>query len=131
MAINAVFYENTVPRGTGVLAIQDDEGATDLFVPLRSTSVAGAFHGPVGSLVVTQTFRFPATAMDRPIEALYRFPLPGDAAVTDVVATFGDETVAPASPGERPPSRSTTTRSRAEKRPCSSRASRRTSSPST
>jgi Ca-activated chloride channel family protein len=31
--------------------------------------------------------------MDRPIEAIYRFPLPGDAAVTGVVATFDDETV--------------------------------------
>ena len=93
MAINAVFYENTVPQGTGVLAIQGDEGETDLFVPLRSTSVAGSFHGPVGSLVVTQTFRFSATAMDHPIEAVYRFPLPGDAAVTGVVATFGDDTV--------------------------------------
>ena len=93
MAINAVFYENTVPQGTGVLAVQGDGGETDLFVPLRSTSVTGAFHGPVGSLVVTQAFRFSSEAMDRPIEAVYRFPLPGDAAVTGVVARFGDETV--------------------------------------
>ncbi|NLX49077.1 MAG: VWA domain-containing protein [Methanospirillum sp.] len=93
MAINAVFYENTVPQGTGVLAIRGDEGETDLFVPLRSTSVTGTFHGPVGSIVLTQTFRFARRAMDRPIEAVYRFPLPGDAAVTGVVATFGDETV--------------------------------------
>lgn len=93
MAINAVFYENTIPQGTGVLAIQGDEGETGLFIPLQSTSITGTFHGPVGSLILTQTFRFASKAMDHPIEAIYRFPLPGDAAVTDVVATFGDETV--------------------------------------
>lgn len=93
MAINAVFYENTIPQGTGVLAIQGDEGETGLFIPLQSTSITGAFHGPVGSIVLTQTFRFALKAMDHPIEAIYRFPLPGDAAVTAVVAAFGDETV--------------------------------------
>lgn len=93
MAINAVFYENTVPQGTGVLAIRGDEGETGLFVPLRATSIRGTFHGPVGSLTLTQTFRFAQEAMAHPIEAVYRFPLPGDAAVTEVVATFGGETV--------------------------------------
>ncbi|MBN1193826.1 MAG: VWA domain-containing protein [Methanomicrobiaceae archaeon] len=93
MAINALFYENSIPKGTGILEIPGDDGGSGLFIPLHATAITGTFHGPLGSLNLTQTFRFAGTALDRPVEAIYRFPLPGDAAVTSVVATFGDETV--------------------------------------
>jgi len=93
MAINAIFYENSIPKGTGFLEITSKEGPSGLFIPLHATGISGTFHGPVGSLTLTQTFRFPRAALDRPIEAIYRFPLPGDAAVTGVVATFGDERI--------------------------------------
>src|SRR5690606_4340735 len=93
MAINAIFYENSIPKGTGCLEITGREGPSGLFIPLHATGISGTFHGPVGSLTLTQTFRFPRVALDRPIEAIYRFPLPGDAAVTGVLATFGDERI--------------------------------------
>ncbi|OPZ44983.1 MAG: Vault protein inter-alpha-trypsin [Euryarchaeota archaeon ADurb.BinA087] len=93
MAINAIFYENCVPKGTGILEITGADGPSGLFIPLRATTINGTFHGPLGSLTLTQTFRFARQALDHPIEAIYRFPLPGDAAVTEVVAVFGDETI--------------------------------------
>jgi len=93
MAINAIFYENSIPKGTGCLEITGKEGPSGLFIPLHATGISGTFHGPVGSLTLTQTFRFARQAIDHPIEAIYRFPLPGDAAVTEVVAVFGDETI--------------------------------------
>jgi len=43
--------------------------------------------------VLSQTFRFSKDVISTPIEAVYRFPLPGDAAVSEVVVTFGDEVI--------------------------------------
>ena len=96
MTINALFYENKVPSGTGVLEIVSETPEADtsrLFVPLQRSDLSGTFHGPLGSLVLLQTFRFSRDAISSPIEAVYRFPLPGDAAVTEVVVTFGDEVI--------------------------------------
>ena len=98
MAINALFYENKIPYGTGVLEIVSEKPATDgenpgLFIPLRDSSLTGTFHGPLGSLTLSQTFRFSRFVIDKPIEAIYRFPLPGDAAVTEVVVIFGEEVI--------------------------------------
>ena len=94
--MNALFYENTIPSGTGVLEIVPEKsgtGVSRLFVPLQRSSLAGTFHGPLGSLVLSQVFRFSRDAISTPIEAIYRFPLPGDAAVSGVVVTFGDEVI--------------------------------------
>ena len=90
MAINALFYENSIPTGTGVLEILKDakkEGKvySDLFVPLQRSELKGTFHGPIGSLILSQTFLFSREFNSTPIEALYRFPLPGDAAVSEVL----------------------------------------------
>ena len=98
MAINALFYENKVPSGTGVLEIVSENipetgQASRLFVPLQKSDLTGTFHGPLGSLVLSQTFRFSKEVISTPIEAVYRFPLPGDAAVSGVLVTFGDEVV--------------------------------------
>ena len=96
MAINALFYENKVPSGTGVLeVVSATEGADKarLFVPLQKSGLTGTFHGPLGSLVLSQTFRFSKDVISTPIEAVYRFPLPGDAAVSEVVVMFGDEVI--------------------------------------
>lgn len=98
MAINALFYENKVPSGTGVLEIVSEktkETGRDsrLFVPLQKSTLTGTFHGPLGSLTLGQTFRFSHDVISTPIEAIYRFPLPGDAAVYEVVVTFGDEVI--------------------------------------
>jgi len=70
MAINAIFYENSIPKGTGCLEITGKEGPSGLFIPLHATGISGTFHGPVGSLTLTQTFRFARQAIDHPIEAI-------------------------------------------------------------
>lgn len=98
MAINALFYENKVPSGTGVLEIvaektKETNPGSRLFVPLQKSTLTGTFHGPLGSLTLGQTFRFSHEVISTPIEAIYRFPLPRDAAVSEVVVTFGDEVI--------------------------------------
>ncbi len=98
MAINALFYENKIPSGTGVLEIvsgktKETNPDSRLFIPLQKSKLTGTFHGPLGSLTLGQTFRFSHDVISTPIEAIYRFPLPGDAAVSEVVVTFGDEVI--------------------------------------
>ena len=46
--------------------------------------------GPLAALRLTQVFGYAAAQCDRVLEAVYRFPLPGDAAVTAVRVRFGD-----------------------------------------
>lgn len=86
---NTQTHYNTRPDGFPVLEIGLDEGM-GLFVPLRHTSLTGEVVGPLASLRLTQVFRFARTECDSVVEALYRFPLPGDAAVTAVCVRFGD-----------------------------------------
>jgi hypothetical protein len=66
---------------------------TEGFVPLRHTLLRGRICGPLASLTLTQTFGYTRMECDRVLEAVYRFPLPGDAAVTSVKVTFGDVVV--------------------------------------
>jgi Ca-activated chloride channel homolog len=61
-----------------------------VLVPLAHTSVDGEIHGNVAALSVTQRFSNP---FDHPIEAVYVFPLPHDAAVTDFLMTVGKRTI--------------------------------------
>jgi Ca-activated chloride channel family protein len=67
------------------------------FVPLKRSVLAGEITGPLASLRLTQVFGFgPDVERDGlmgPVEALYRFPLPGDAAVTGVLVRFGEVVV--------------------------------------
>ncbi len=88
---NDAIYANSRPDGIGVLEIVDSavERAAR-FVPLQRTAVQGTIIGPLADLRVIQTFCYPRTACDQVIEARYRFPLPGDAAVTGVTVRFGD-----------------------------------------
>ena len=58
------------------------------FVPLKRTDLSGTVNGPLATLALTQTFSLAADS-GTVIEALYRFPLPGDAAVTGVRVRFG------------------------------------------
>ena len=90
-------FENSRPDGFPVLEIVDG-GSGDrrsvepprLFVPLRRTDLIGEVAGPVAALTVRQKFGFSAAQVSQPIEAVYRFPLPGDAAVTGVRVRFGE-----------------------------------------
>ncbi|HEX3150636.1 MAG TPA: VIT and VWA domain-containing protein [Gemmataceae bacterium] len=88
---NSRAYFNSRPDGFGVLEIVD-ESAVDgprQFAPLARTDLTGEVTGPLASLRLTQTFRMTGPTAT-PIEVLYRFPLPGDAAVIGVRVRFGD-----------------------------------------
>ena len=85
-------YENARPDGFGVLEVvgDGDAGQARRFVPLRRTELRGEVAGPLAALRLTQVFGYVAAQCDRVLEAAYRFPLPGDAAVTAVRVRFGD-----------------------------------------
>ena len=84
-------FENSRPDGFPVLEIAESEGATErLFVPLKRTVLGGEVVGPLAQLRLVQTFGYTKSQFDKSVEALYRFPLPGDAAVTGVVVRFGE-----------------------------------------
>ena len=87
-------YENSRPGGIGVLEITNDSeiepGQPRRFVPLRRTELTGEIAGPLAALRLTQVFGYSREQSDKVLEALYRFPLPGDAAVTGIRVRFGE-----------------------------------------
>jgi len=91
---NRAAYENSRPDGVGVLEVREDgerrEDQPRLFVPLKRTELRGEIAGPLASLFLTQIYSYSREEMDEVLEAVYRFPLPGDAAVTGVKVTFGE-----------------------------------------
>src|SRR5262249_22531501 len=88
--LNPRTFHNSRPDGFSVLEIADDNPSTPRrFVPLKRTNLAGTVTGPLATLTLTQTFALPESS-DAVVEALYRFPLPGDAAVMGVRVRFGD-----------------------------------------
>src|SRR5262245_18309250 len=78
--------ENSRPDGVGVLEVVN---AARRFVPLKRTELKGEVLGPLAGLRLVQTYGFTPEQGDKVVEALYRFPLPGDAAVTTVRVRFG------------------------------------------
>lgn len=88
---NLAAYENTRPDGFPVLEALDGwEGDRRHFVPLKRSEVSGTVAGPLASLRLMQVFGYSSSECDKVLEAAYRFPLPGDAAVTSVHVRFGD-----------------------------------------
>ena len=90
--LNPKAFFNSRSDGFGVLEIADDtaeRNASRQFVPLKRTDLTGTVTGPLGTLSLAQTFSL-SEPRDAVIEALYRFPLPGDAAVLGVRVQFGD-----------------------------------------
>src|SRR4051794_34754222 len=94
---NPRLFENSRPDGFPVLEIVEGpprdgehQAQSPRFVPLKRTELAGEISGPVAAMVLTQRFGFSAQQAAQPIEAVYRFPLPGDAAVTGVRVSFGE-----------------------------------------
>lgn len=85
-------FENSRADGFSVLEVvpNAEQQAPRLFIPLRHTCLTGEVAGPLADLRLKQTFLYTAEECDRVLEALYRFPLPGDAAVTGVTVRFGD-----------------------------------------
>jgi Ca-activated chloride channel family protein len=93
--LNPRTYYNSRPDGFGVLEVADPDPRPNTprrFVPLARTDLTGTVTGPLATLTLTQTFALAADS-GAVIEALYRFPLPGDAAVTGVRVRFGDITI--------------------------------------
>lgn len=90
---NPAVYENSPPAGHGVLEVmppeRQPEPAARRFVPLRRTEVHGTLAGPLADLRLVQHFGYTRADSTATIEAVYRFPLPGDAAVTGVTVRFG------------------------------------------
>lgn len=92
---NDAIYANSRPDGIGVLevveaAAQQSAHSLPRFVPLQRTELHGTIVGPLADLRLIQTFCYSRTACDQVIEARYRFPLPGDAAVIGVTVRFGE-----------------------------------------
>ncbi|MHB1317183.1 MAG: VIT domain-containing protein, partial [Anaerolineae bacterium] len=90
---NPLAFANAAPAGVAVLeTIASDERLITRmpFVPLRRTTVNGRWEGPLAELTITHTYAYTRAQCDSVLEAVYRFPLPGDAAVRRVVVTFGD-----------------------------------------
>lgn len=59
-------------------------------IPLKHTDVRAGIIGPLVDVRVTQQFH---NTHSRPVEALYVFPLPEDAAVTELTLTIGERVV--------------------------------------
>ncbi|MCW3054155.1 MAG: Vault protein inter-alpha-trypsin [Chthonomonadales bacterium] len=86
-------FENSRPDGFSVLEVVSglpEEDGPRRFVPLKHTHLTGEIAGPLADLRLTQSFGYTAKECDKVLEAVYRFPLPGDAAVTGVTVRFGD-----------------------------------------
>ncbi|MCB9525579.1 MAG: VWA domain-containing protein [Myxococcales bacterium] len=73
------------PRGLGGLAALVQGAERPL--PLQAVRVRARILGGFAHTVVEQTF---ANPLDQPMEAVHRFPLPPDGAVTDLVLRCGD-----------------------------------------
>lgn len=76
--------------GSGALEIVDKRGAVQGACPLKHTDVRGAISGFLARVTVSQIFENPS---EKPIEAIYVFPLPDNAAVDDMTIQIGDRTV--------------------------------------
>src|SRR5262245_36164009 len=91
---NPTTFVNSRPDGIGVLEITGESGdqpnQPGLFVPLNRTELCGEITGPLASLRLTQIYGYSKEQCDKTLEAVYRFPLPGDAAVTCVRVSFGE-----------------------------------------
>jgi Ca-activated chloride channel family protein len=85
---NATAYENSRHDGIGVLEIVNHQerapSQARRFVPLKRTELRGEAVGPLASLQLTQVYGYAKQQCDQVLEVVYRFPLPGDAAVTGV-----------------------------------------------
>ena len=87
---NSSYVENAPEGGVAMLEVLGKEAQTMAFVPMRRVEISGEVIGPVAGMQVVHVFSYTKQQCSRVIEAAYRFPLPGDAAVTGVSVRFGD-----------------------------------------
>jgi Ca-activated chloride channel family protein len=76
--------------GTGGLHIVVDGRPVQMDFPLKHTKVRAEVSGPVSRVEVTQTFTNP---YQDTIEAVYVFPLPHEAAVSDMTMRLGERVI--------------------------------------
>lgn len=74
---------------TGGLFVPSEDGEPRIF-PLKHTDVKAKVSGNVSRIEVTQTFENP---FSDPLEAIYVFPLPDEAAVDDMEIKLGDRII--------------------------------------
>ncbi|HWQ65889.1 MAG TPA: VIT and VWA domain-containing protein [Methanospirillum sp.] len=96
MFFNPNFYENSVIQGVPFLQwrVSDNQEIRETQVaPLKKSILEGTVSGPLAEFQLLQIFSFERKEINGPIEVVYRFPLPGDSAVTGVIVSFGDEII--------------------------------------
>ncbi len=83
---------NAAPNyaATGELSLRDKTGKEIGVCPLQRTDVKANIAGFVARVHVQQTFHNTAT---EPVEAIYTFPLPADAAVDEMTMHLGKRTI--------------------------------------
>ncbi|OYQ64109.1 trypsin [Pseudanabaena sp. SR411] len=81
--------ESTKDRPVGGLYVQTSDRQQQAFT-LTNTDVKGQISGNISRVEVTQTFQNP---YDKPLEAIYVFPLPDQAAVDDMEIKIGDRVI--------------------------------------
>lgn len=88
------FSERSVAAQTnetsGSLAVVDSSGKPASMCPLKHTDVKAEISGFLSRVTLTQEFENP---FHEPIEAVYTFPLPQNAAVDDMTMIVGERTI--------------------------------------
>ncbi|OQW95366.1 MAG: hypothetical protein BWK79_02740, partial [Beggiatoa sp. IS2] len=84
------FAKDVNPGALQIAQIGGKQPNKPLEMPLQHTDVQMEISGFVASVTVTQRYQNPFT---QPIEAVYTFPLPHDAAVDDMQMTIGARTI--------------------------------------
>src|SRR5687768_11233680 len=89
---NRTAYWNSRAGGVALLEVVEpaDRPGPRRFVPLKRTELRGEIVGPLSALRLIHRYGYTKEQNPRTLEAIYRFPLPGDAAVTGVVVRFGE-----------------------------------------
>lgn len=83
-------YAAAMRETPGTLVILDKEGRPIGLCPLKHTDVKADIAGYVARVTMTQEFINP---LQEPIEAVYTFPLPADAAVDEMTMKIGDRII--------------------------------------
>jgi len=90
-AAQSMFPEAITKQATsGSLEILNKDGKPVGFCPLKHTDVQADIAGYVARVTVTQQFANPSK---QPVEAIYTFPLPDDAAVDDMTMVIGKRVI--------------------------------------
>lgn len=77
-----------MPDGMGTPEVIDRSTRKKrLFVPLQQTRLTEVVTGPLAQFHLSQIFGFKKTTFHHAIEAIYRFPLPGDAIITGFLSS--------------------------------------------